>query len=144
MNLYEWRNINKATKINYFTCPTCTHVIQGSLFVLLLDILNFLIWGLFGKWMSYNPSRWIWLYFSHGLYVFHNGLEPLLAHRLQPLLQLKSFWKRLYYLGNSPQTSLWRNPFYWPGTSTCLCCLVGFITVLLCLPPSILWFSWTH
>ncbi|WP_207148614.1 hypothetical protein, partial [Listeria monocytogenes] len=52
---YWWANINEAAKSAYLTCPTCPKYNQGSLSVLLPDILNYVMdHVMFGKWILYN------------------------------------------------------------------------------------------
>ena len=95
MNHYWWGNINKTAKNAYLTCPVVWSAAWGSLFVLLPDILNYLMDHLkSGKWISYNFLHLmdINMFLSHPV-GFQTGLKASLAD--WPLLWWKSFWKIL-------------------------------------------------
>ena len=103
MNQYWWGNINKATKSAY---TSLSHLLKykwevlGSLFVMLLDILNCLTDDqMSGKWISYNLLYIVDInMFQTWSVYFHTELKLSLADRLLPLLWLTSFGKRLSLL----------------------------------------------
>ena len=55
MNHYQWGNINKATKLSTSLVLLISSTIQGNMFVLFLDILNYLMsHSKSDKWILYN------------------------------------------------------------------------------------------
>ena len=122
MNQYWWGNVNKVTKSAYLPCPTkiqyketCSH-----------------------KWISYSsPVSWMYICFSHGLYVF-SLTKAFSCRQVNASSVAKILLEKDYpYLGKPSWTPQWLvNALYWLGASTSLCCLAGFVTLLLCILSS--------
>ena len=73
---------------------------------------------------------------------FHSALKEASPRRpVTPSSVAKVLLEKIVPTWGAP---LKRNPFYWLGASTSLHCLASFTTFSLCLPLSILWFSWMH
>ena len=145
MNQYWWENNNKATKSAYLTCLIYLSTTQGSLLVLLSDILNCPM-----DHLRSGKMHIIQLLLSH-VYKYVLVMVCMLSHWMEafPCRQAtasfvakKSFkkkiipTKRMLLKLHSDQEHI-----LWPLPLTSLSSLAGFTILSLCLPPSILWFS---
>ena len=140
INLYCWENISKATKLPNSLVPVVWSTTQGSLFVMLPDILNCLMnHSTSGKRLSCNFLHLMDINILQSWSVcFQTGLKPSLA-----ILLKKKKKKHYSYLGNSSILYCGRKTHFIDRVHVCTDYLTssGFTTLLLCFLPSFLWFS---